>query len=358
MSHRRLLFAVLVSVLACTPAPASATAAPTPSTPSQPASTAAPTAQTQPRMAASDGALTSSTGAYLFFQLPNDARLRAISFDGAASGVVPLQLAPNAIWSQSPGTRVVMGTTAYTGEGVTLGTVPSRAGEFSWSSDGRCMCAVTPDQPVNGSPLRLATELVGQPQRPVGNGFGAYGDNATSPVLACDEGRDRAIVATFGQGVAPGRLWIFRISTAALVRTVDYSSRAASIRWVAASADGSLIAEAEQIGSAGVWKTTIVSADDGAPLAAIDGIVQGFSGDNTLAVVSSVGSAAVVEWKTGRKIWSAADVYGGFLPELGGKRLGVGMGMTGGSDKADGYLVQPDRTAFLLPARVRVMLRY
>jgi hypothetical protein len=366
MHERPLLSALLMTLVACAPSPSAATGAPSPVTPSAtvtprtstPETTATETATTQPRIAVSDGPLTSSSGAYLFFQLPNDPRFRAISFDAAASGIVPLQVAPNAIWSQSPGTPLVIGTTAYTREGVTLGTVPWPAGQFTWSSDGRFMCAAGSQNRRTGEPLRLETAFIGQTPKLIASGFGVYSDNAGFPVLACDEGRDRVIVAALGQGVAPGRLWIFRLSTGMLIRAVDYSPRIASIRWVAAAADGSLIAEAEQLGTAAAWRSTILSTDDGAPLATLDGIVQGFSGDNTLAVVSSLGSATVVDWKTGRRIWNAIDVYGGFLTEPAGKRLVVGTGMVGGSDKADVYLVQPDGTAFLLPARVRVMLRY
>jgi hypothetical protein len=368
MRDRLLLSVVLVSAaLACAPASSSAIATPTAAVPSAsptprastPApATASPTATTQPRIAVSDGPLTSDTSAYLFFQLPNDARFRAISFDGAVSGIVPLQVAPNAIWSQSPGTPVVIGTTAYTREGVTLGAVPWLAAQFTWSSDGRFMCAVTPEQPVTGSPLRLAIQVIGQSQKPVGNGFGAYSDNASYTVLACDEGRDRAVVASFGQGLYASHLWIFRISNAALVREVTYDTGAVG-RWVAASADGSLIAESEQATAGAQIKATIRLTDDGAVQATLDGVVvQGFSGDNTLTVAADKSSAAVVEWKTGRRIWSAQGTYGGFLPEPAGRRLAVGIGFVGGSEQRDVYLVRPDGSAALLPAGVRVGLRY
>ena len=69
-------------------------------------------------------------------------------------------------------------------------------------------------------------------------------------------------------------------------------------------------------------------------------------------------AAAVVEWKTGRRIWTAAGMYGGYFPEASGKRLAVGMGFVGGSDQRDVYLVQPDGSSYLLPAGVRVGLRY
>ena len=95
--------------------------------------------------------------------------------------------------------------------------------------------------------------------------------------------------------------------------------------------------------------------------------MQGFSGDKSL-VVGPSGSAtparsslttAVIEWKTGRTVWSAGDhPYGGFLAEPAGRRLVVGIGFVGGSDVRDVYLVSPDGSAVLLPAQVRVALLY
>jgi hypothetical protein len=91
----------------------------------------------------------------------------------------------------------------------------------------------------------------------------------------------------------------------------------------------------------------------------IDGfVVQGFSGDKTLVVGANETSAAVIEWKTGRKVWSTNGTYGGFLAEPAGRRLAVGIGFVGGSDQRDVYLVASDGSAVLLPAGVHVGLRY
>ena len=179
-------------------------------------------------------------------------------------------------------------------------------------------------------------------------------------MLACDEGTDRAITAQFGQGIAPGRLWVFRLSTGALIRSVDYRGPISDFGWVAASADGSMLAESARTGGAGgPWKATIRSADDGAQLGTIDGfVVQGFSGDKSLVVGASETSTAVIDWKTGRRVWSTNGRYGGFLPEPTGPRLAVGIGFVGGSDQRDVYLVSPSGSAVLLPERVRVSLRY
>jgi hypothetical protein len=209
--------------------------------------------------------------------------------------------------------------------------------------------------------MRLETAFIGQPARVIASGFTIYSDNASYPVLGCDETADRAIVALFGQGVAPARLWVFELSSGRMMRSVDYTGQSTSGAWVAASADGTLLAETVRSGGAGgPWKATIRATDDGAQLGTIDGfVVQGFSGDKTLVVAANESSTAVIDWKTGRKIWSTTgQPYGGFLAEPAGRRLAVGVGFVGGSDVRDVYLVSPDGSAVLLPAQVRVALLY
>jgi hypothetical protein len=256
-------------------------------------------------------------------------------------------------------------STAYDRDGKPLGMIPwSGRQSKTWSSEGRFLCAAVPAGSTAGVQMRLETAFVGQPAKVVASGFTTYSDNAGYPVLACDEGTDRAIVAVFGQGIAPARLWVFRLSTGAIIRSVDY---AGAVGWVAASADGSMLAESVRQSASGKWNATIRATDDGTQLGTIDDFaVQGFSGDRTL-VVGPIGgtllapggpTTAVMEWKTGRKIWSTSGSYGGYLPEPGGRRLAVGVGFVGGSDQRDVYLVAPDGSAPLLPERVRVSLIY
>src|SRR5207237_286617 len=160
-----------------------------------------------------------------------------------------------------------------------LGTVPWDARQTAtWSSDGRFLCAAVPDRATTGAQMRLETAVIGQPAKIIASGFMTYADNGSYRVLACDQSSDRAVVASFGQGVAPAR--------------------------------------------------------------------------------SSL-TTAVIEWKTGRTVWSAGDhPYGGFLVEPAGRRLVVGIGFVGGLDVRDVYLVSPDGSAVLLPAQVRVALLY
>ena len=205
--------------------------------------------------------------------------------------------------------------------------------------------------------MRLETALIGQSAKVVATGYTTYSDNAVYRVLACDPGTDRAIVASFGQGVTPSQLWVFRLSTGAVVRSVDY---AGVIGWVAGSADGSMLAESSPpVGAATNWKTTIRSADDGKQLGTIDDLVaRGFSGDKTLVVGNTPAAAAVVDWKTGRKVWTMSGPYGGFIAEPAGRRIALGVGFVGGSDQRDVYLVAPDGSAVLMSERVRVSFLY
>jgi len=289
------------------------------------------------------------------FQLGGETRLRAISFDAQANGVLPIEV--NAAWSQAPyGFPVIVGTTAYS-YGQSLGRVPWEPGQFTWSSDGRFMCAVLPERAASGSPLRLEVAFVGQPAKVVTSGFGSFGDNSSQRVLTCDETTDRVIVGVFGQGFYATRLWIFKLSTGALLRSVDYGTGAAG-RWLAASPDGSLLAEAERPTAGSPWTSKVRRTDDGAELANFDDLlVRGFSGDNTL-VVGESGGVTIVEWKANRKVWSTAGVYGGHLPEPAGRRFAVGVGFLGGGDQCDLHLIDADGKAVLLPTIAVFAPRY
>jgi hypothetical protein len=207
--------------------------------------------------------------------------------------------------------------------------------------------------------MRLETAFLGQAPKVVATGFGALFDNAGYQVLACDEGSDRAIVGFFGQGLYAARLWVFRLSTGAIVRSVDYGGADVG-RWVAASPDASLIAESVQSTATSPIKVTIRAADNGAALGAIDDFtVQGFSGNNAYVVGGNRSATSVIEWKSGHRVWSGTGApYGGHLAEPAGERFAVGLGFTGGSDVRDVYLVGPGGSAVLLPTGVKVSLRY
>ena len=314
------------------------------------------------RITVSDVPITSSAGAFLLFQLPEETRLRAITFDGAVSGTLTGQVPANTFWLQSAyGAPYLVGSTVHDRDGRSLGTIPWSVPTVSpaWSTEGTSLCAAVPAQPTTGSAMRLEQFTLGQQPRVIVTGYTNYSDNAGFPVLVCDATTDRIVTAVFGQGVAFARLWVFRHSNGALVRTAEKPAGVVGA-WIAANHDGSLLAQSVRMTTSGPWMTTIVRADDGTQVAMIDGFVaQGFSGDGEL-VVGSYGAnrVAVTEWKTGRVIWNATGQYGGFRAEPSGKRIAVGVGFLGGSDQRDVYLVSPDGSAPLLPARVHVSLRY
>jgi hypothetical protein len=351
-----------VIVIGCAPTASS----PTPTVSTSPTATLAAASPTAPpRIKASNSQFPAVAGAFVLFQLPSETRLRAISFGGEVNGLLGAsvgQVTPDAGWSQSPyGAPYLVGSTIYDRDGKQLGTIPWSATQSKRSarssSDGRFLCAAIPASPTAGAQMRLETAFIGQPAKVIASGFTTYSDNAVYRVLACDESTDRAVVAVLGQGVTAARLWVFRLSNGAIVRSVDYGGTGG---WVAASADGSMLAESvPPAGAATNWKATIRSADDGAQLATVDDFVaRGFSDDKAFVVGNTPNAVAVVDWKAGRKVWTTSGPYGGFLAEPEGRRLAVGVGFVSNSDQRDVYLVAPDGAAVLLPARVRVALLY
>src|SRR5438874_2510220 len=371
VTHARSVAIAFVTLIAagCAPTASSPTptASPSASATTSPLASSSATPSAPPRLKPSDAPLTEVAGAFVLFQVAGETRLRAISFDAEMNGVLGGEVAAGSVWSQSPfGISYVIGSTAYDRNAKVLGTVPWDARQTgTWSSDGRFLCAAVPDRATTGAMMRLATAVIGEPAKVIASGFMTYADNGSYRVLACDQASDRAVVASFGQGVAPARLVVFRLSTGAIIRSVDY---AGAVGWVAASADASTLAESVRQTPSGKWIATIRATDDGSQLGVVeDFVAQGFSGDKSL-VVGPSGSAtparsslttAVIEWKTGRTVWSAGDhPYGGFLAEPAGRRLVVGIGFVGGSDVRDVYLVSPDGSAVLLPAQVRVALLY
>ncbi len=352
----------MVIAIGCSPSASSPTPGVVSASPTQPATPSA-SAILPARLEPSNGRLPAVAGAFVLFQQPGETGLHGVSFGADVNGLIGAeapQTTAAAGWSQSPyGVPFLVGTTAYGRDRAVLGAIPWSGRESkTWSSEGRFLCTAVPERAAAGAQMRLEMAFIGQTAKQIASGFTTYSDNATYPVLACDQGTDRAIVAVFGQGVAPARLWVFKLSTGAIIRSVDY---AGAVGWVAASADGSMLAESTRDSASGKWKATFRAADDGAQQGTIDDLaVQGFSGDKTLVVGPTAPggpTAAVVEWKTGRKVWSTSGPYGGFLPEPAGPRLAVGIGFVAGSDQRDVYLVGPSGFIALLPERVRVALR-
>jgi hypothetical protein len=298
------------------------------------------------------------TRAYLLIQLLGEDHLRGISWDGASSGVLEGRVDARGIWSaQSPdGSRYIADGVVYDRRGHSLGTLPwpGKGESATWSSDGT-LCKAVPQTPVTGAWLQLQVAALGQAPRTVARGFGIYSDNASYPVLACDRASDRAVVAALGQGIALGHLWVFRLSTGALIRSADHPGA-----WAAVSSDGTMLAVALPL-SNGDMRTTIQRTDDGSSLGTVDDFTaHGFSGHGSLLVgTTKSGSTVLLDWRTGRRIWTHSGLpYGGFFVEPAGEHVAIGLGFTGGSDIADVYIVSPDGSSVLLPAHVRAALQY
>ena len=310
------------------------------------------------RLAVSDAPISSADArAYLLFQLPSEDRLRGISWDGVSGGTLAGRVGAQAIWSaQSPdGSRYIADGVVYDRAGHSLGALPWRGkGESAtWSSDGS-FCKVVPMTPVTGAWLELQIAKLGEAPRTVARRFGIYSDNASFPVLACDRATDRAIVASLGQGIALGHLWVFRLSTGALIRSVDYPGA-----WAAVSIDGTTLAVA--LLSNGDMRTTIQRADDGSSLGTVeDFTAHGFSANGSLLVgTTKSNSTVLLDWRTGRRIWSRSGLpYGGFFAEPAGAHVAIGVGYTDGRTNDDLYIVAPDGSSVLLPAHVRAALQY
>jgi hypothetical protein len=353
--------ALLFLAIACGPTAAGPLPSPSISATPQPTASASPIPSPSPsplaRIAVSDAPITGSGGKLLLFQAANETRLRAIAWDAAVSGTLPGSVPPGTAWSQAPyGSPYLAGSMIFDRDGHSLGLVPWPARVMpTWSVEGTSLCAAVSESDAQGASMRLERLTFGQPARVIATGFTTYSNNAGYPVLACDTGNDRAIVAVFGQGIAPAKLWIFRLSTGAIIRAVDYGGSG----WVAASMDGAMLAET--VTTQARSTTTIRRADDGSQLATIDDFVgRGFSGDGTLIVgMAGANNVALVDWKSGRRVWSSGGgPYGGFFPEAAGAHMAIGVGFIGGSDVRDVYIVSAEGSAVLLPAGVRVAMRY
>jgi hypothetical protein len=324
-------------------------------------SIATPASTTTPvtRISLSSTALPSDTRPYLLFQLHGETHLRAIAWDASISGVLPGQIASQSGWpSQSPdGERYIVDGKINDRAGQVVASVPwpGKQGDPTWSSDGKLLCEASPAAQVTGSLMRLETDIPGQPLHLVAQGYGIFSDNAAYPVLACDTRSDRAVVASLGQGVALSQLWIFRLSTGAMIRSASYDGASAAV-----TSDATVMAESVPQTEAS-WLTTIRRVDDSAPLATIpDFSVHGFSGDGSLLVgVNAAGNTIVVDWRSGKRVWTSPQLgYGGMLAEPNGKHLAVGFGFVGGSDGGDIYIVSSDGSATLLPRVFRAALHY
>ena len=311
----------------------------------------------------SDRTMGADDHSHFLFQAAGETRLRAIAWsdttNGVLAGEVPLRAA---FWPSPDGRRYVLNRMIYAADGRELGALPWQdKSSPTWSPDGQFLCIAVPETNTTGAPLQLQTVFPGQQPRVVASGYGIYSDNAGYPVLACDATSDRAVVASFGQGLFAGHLWVFRLSNGALIRSEDLGANVVG-SWLAASADGSLLAHSTSLTISGPMTTTVRTADSPTALATLlDFEGHGFSGDSSLLVgVTGPNAVSIVDWKAARRVWSATGLpYGGYFREPGGAHFAVGLGFVGGTEeKGDVYMVGPDGTSVALPSGVHVVLRY
>ncbi len=149
---------------------------------------------------------------------------------------------------------------------------------------------------------------------------------------------------------------MFRLSTGALLRSADLGAGATG-SWVTASDDGTMLAESIR-DAAGSWTTTIRRADDGVALGTVKDLeAHGSSSDGSLLYGFGTRSAkAVVEWKTGRVVWSATGyVYSnGFVTEPAGGHIAIALGHDGTFTDQDVFIVSADGTSIRLPRGVLI----
>src|SRR5258708_839014 len=249
--------------------PSGPTARPTlrPSPSSTVAPTVAPTTSVSPapnaaRLILSGAALVADARSHLLFQAAGENRLRAVVSRDASTGVLSGDAPARAtVWQSPDGRRYLLNGKIYDASGRELGALPWLDGSLpTWSRDGQLLCRAVPETHQTGAPMQLQTVVPGQVPRLVATGYGIYNDNAGYPVLACDATSDRAIVASFGQGLFAGRLWVFRLSTGALIRSEDLGANVAG-SWVAASADGTLLAHSVNATNGDPPTTTVRTAE-------------------------------------------------------------------------------------------------
>lgn len=315
------------------------------------------------RLTLSDARLVADNRSHFLFQAAGESRLRAVAWSDGTSGVLAGEVPSKAtVWQSPDGRRYVLNGKIYDADGRELGALPWLDGSLpTWSRDGQFLCKAVPEVPTTGAPLQLQTVFPGQQPRIVAAGYGIYVDNAGYPVLACDATSDRVVVASFGQGLFAGHLWVFRLSTGALIRSEDLGANVVG-SWLAASADGTLLAHSTSATMTGPMTTTVRTAESPLALATLPNFEgHGFSGDGSLLIgVTGANAVAVVDWKAARRVWSVTGLaYGGYFPEPGGAHFAVGLGFAGGAgQREDVYVVSPDGASVALPSAVHVVLRY
>jgi photosystem II stability/assembly factor-like uncharacterized protein len=192
----------------------------------------------------------------------------------------------------------------------------------TWADDDHHYCQVQPQfggaTAVTGT-LQLTTPG-GAPRNVVHIGSQAASEN-TLTVGACSMLADRAVLvqaATSGSGGNTiDQYWVVQLSSGHVLWTRDL--RGAGVASVIASRDGRYVAEVPTTGATTIYGPT------GSVVAHVNGLVEAFSWDGSLAVVVANGGASVVRWNDGTVVWTvpAGEGLSGFQPEPGGTNFAI-----------------------------------
>ena len=194
----------------------------------------------------------------------------------------------------------------------------------TWADDDTHYCQVLPifggTSDVPGT-LQLTTPG-GSPRNVARVGVQAAQMN-TLNASTCSVLADRAVVVQASSASGPNgspidQYWVVQLSNGHVLWTRDL--RAANVARVVASRDGRYVAEVQTAGS------TTIYGPDGSTAAHVNGLVEAFSWDGSLAlVVSTDGQANVTRWSDGTTVWTVPTGEGlsGFQPEPGGSNFAV-----------------------------------
>jgi hypothetical protein len=207
---------------------------------------------------------------------------------------------------------------------------------------------------------------------------GTVHEQAGVTVEACSVLNDRVVVVQMGGGPFATAVWVVQLSTGRVIWNRSYSNDGSTLLSIRASRDGQYVTESSgRLGQGGPPPvTTVVRGAGGAVLAQLDGTVEAFSWDGSLAVV--LGNPAdndrpirVVRWRDGTVAWTvphgtvpmvaptagAEEVGRNLLdafPEPGGQRIAIVLESLAprfdrSTQSVDIYTVGPDgRTALLV----------
>ena len=299
---------------------------------------------------------------------PNATTLyRMVALDWSGAVVGSLYLSGPAL--QAPdGTRLDFGAGTIDQAGRQVATSTSTKGGPGFADDSRHMCAMR--NAAGGDfggpepePGWIFAGPIGGPLHRIAQA-GSVGGQSGPRIVACSYQNDRAVVVE-DVIMWTSEVWVYRLSTGALLYHHQYSSGAVASS-VMASRDGRYLAEQTTSTDAQghqIYADTIIRrTSDGAVVARLSGqTVNAFSWDGSRVItMPALGSpesheVRLVDWQRGQTLWRLAEPPGiapGFayvfsLGRPGGTDLivGVAANSTGQSPVDQLWLVHADGAA-------------